>query len=81
MATRAKAPKQKPPAAVPAGVNALMSRAQVLTALGGISARQLAYMIARDEFPGPDQSIGRCPRWTIETFNAWVSERSHARRP
>jgi predicted DNA-binding transcriptional regulator AlpA len=79
--TRAKQPREKPPAAVPAGVNALLSRAQVLAALGGISERQLAYMLAKGEFPKHDCSIGRRPMWTTALINGWIAEQANARRP
>jgi hypothetical protein len=70
-------PKGSAPAAapLPPGCDALLSRAQVRFALGGISERKLDGMLSAGEMPPPDDHIGNRPRWHVATFNAWLAAR------
>jgi excisionase family DNA binding protein len=40
----------------------------------GTGRRTLERLIASGQFPGPDYRVGRCPRWTRSTVEAWVAK-------
>jgi excisionase family DNA binding protein len=40
----------------------------------GTGRRTLERLIASGRFPAPDYRIGRCPRWTKATIDAWVAK-------
>lgn len=60
---------------LPTSLDALLSRAQVQAALGGITGRGLSKYIAGGEFPRPDTYLGKYPRWRTSTVNAWIAAR------
>ncbi len=59
---------------LPPGVDAALTMAQVMAALG---VRRTWIMAARSsgEFPQPDFPIGVAPRWRVSTVNAWMDRR------
>ena len=69
----AQAGPRREAAPLPAACEALLSRPQVLAALGGISPRKLASMLSSGEFPKPDTRIGDLPRWWSRTVNGWIA--------
>jgi predicted DNA-binding transcriptional regulator AlpA len=68
------AEKAKSPAPLPAGCEALLSRAQICVALG-MSMRKFQGMLSAGEFPRADLRLGGNPRWRVATLNAWVEAR------
>ena len=81
MATKAKASAKAPTrgrnvldqSKLPPGVDAALSKAQVIAALA-ISPRKFAAMLSTGEFPRAEFYVGDLPRWICSGFNAWVAE-------
>jgi len=57
---------------LPASVIGLLNARQVCEALGGVSPRKFASMLARGDFPRADKRVGKSPRWSVEVVNEWV---------
>lgn len=73
-APRATRTERVRPADLPAGLNALLRRADVAVALG-TSLRSFAEMLATGTFPKGTVYPGTGqPRWTVAEVNAWIAE-------
>lgn len=71
----APAPQARPPVALPASCDVLLSSRQVCAALGGISRRTFGKLLSDGTFPRADTRLGALPRWWSRSVNAWMESR------
>jgi hypothetical protein len=64
-----------PPAPVPIGAEALLSKDRIAELLG-VTTRMVEMMVSAGEYPAPDLRVGRLPRWRTLTHNGWVQQRT-----
>jgi predicted DNA-binding transcriptional regulator AlpA len=60
-------------------MSAWLTRDQVAEILG-IKPDTLSGMVTRGQVPQPDEHVGRTPRWSLATIDAYLTERAEKLR-